>query len=295
MNNWRWFPPGPSLIGPRSRVLVSTVVLFVSQIFRPRRSYYLFPYRPHIRPTISSTELHLHKLEKAMYNACQTYVQICQSTAFFWNRRPIKHVVSVLLLFNFNSAGPTIMQYSRAGLFALLFTLIVSLVSAVPIPSTESTSSSSLSSRKISNLNGQDRPIELDAGAKNPDSLLRGRMSTLPLATKLTSRVRYRPFLLLLSSCIYLTFVWQQFPTDTDEQLVRRSKIGDKIKHAFQVYFNNFFFSESKILIICLTIESWGCNQERFPGTFVPFFFWREYDIECWLFNCLSLESRTRN
>ena len=76
--------PDPSFIGPRSRVLVSTVVLFVSQIFRPRRSYYLFPYRRHIRPTISSTELHLHKLEKAMYNACQTYVQICQSTAFFW-------------------------------------------------------------------------------------------------------------------------------------------------------------------------------------------------------------------
>ena len=130
------------------------------------------------------------------------------------------------------------MQYSRAGLFALLFTLIISLVSAFPIPESESPT---LSSRSTPNLNGQDRPIELDTGARtrNPDILLRGRMSTLPLATKLNRRVCYRPFPLLLFSCIYLTFVQQQFPTDTDEQLVPRS-FGDKIKNAYNVCLNFF-------------------------------------------------------
>ena len=105
------------------------------------------------------------------------------------NLRPIKH--GVLFLFIFQSAGPTIMQYSRAGLVALLFTLIISLVSAAPIP--ESISSSTSSPRNVSNLNGQagqDR-IQLDT-AGNSDILLKGRMSTLPLATRLNRRVRYR-------------------------------------------------------------------------------------------------------
>ena len=111
-------------------------------------------------------------------------LQICQSTAFFWI--PIKH--GILSGFIFTSAGPTIMQYySQAGLVALLFTSIISLVSAVPIP--ESIPSSTLSPRNIPNLNGQDR-IQLDA-ARNSDILLRGQVSTLPLATRLTRRVRY--------------------------------------------------------------------------------------------------------
>ena len=157
------------------------------------------------------------------------------------------------------------MQYSRAGLFALLFTLIISLVSAIPIPESISPT---LSSHSTPNLNGQDRPIELDTGARNPDILLRGRMSTLPLATKLNRRVCYRPFPLLLFSCIYLTFVQQQFLTDTDEQLVRRNKIGDRKTHASQVCFN-FLSAWYKILIIWWTKEhSRAQNQIRLPGLF---------------------------
>ena len=87
------------------------------------------------------------------------------------------------------------MQYSRAGLVALLFTLIISLVSAVPVPATESTFSSTLSSRTIPNLNGLDR-IQIDTPGI-PKILLSGRMSTLPLATKLARRVRYCPLHLL--------------------------------------------------------------------------------------------------
>ena len=161
------------------------------------------------------------------------------------------------------------MQYSRAGLFALLFTLIISLVSAFPIPESESPT---LSSRSTPNLNGQDRPIELDTGvrtqARNPNILLRGRMSTLPLATKLNRRVCYRSFPFLLSSCIYLIFVQQQFPTETDEQLVRRNKIGDKKTHASQVCFN-FLSAWYKILIIWWTKEhSRAQNQIRLSGLF---------------------------
>ena len=106
-------------------------------------------------------------------------------------------VSSFLFIFTLHSAGPTIMQYSRAAL-PLLFTLIISLVSAVPIP--ESISSSILSPRIIQNLNGQDLTIQLDTDVRKSDILLRGRPSTLPLATSITLRIRYRP----LSSCIYL-------------------------------------------------------------------------------------------
>jgi hypothetical protein len=106
------------------------------------------------------------------------------------------------------------MQYSRAGLVALLFALIISLVSAVPIPDTESIISSTLSSRSIQNLNEQDRTqLELGA-ARIPEISLRGRTTTLPRAAKLELTRR-------------------QIPIDVDEQLVRRN-IFSKIKHAFQ-------------------------------------------------------------
>ena len=94
------------------------------------------------------------------------------------------------------------MQYPRAGLVTLLFALIISLVSAVPIRvlSTESSSSPTLFAHaSIPNLNVPDRTIQLGA-IRKPENLLRGRMSTLPLATKLTRRVRLLPFPLLLAS-----------------------------------------------------------------------------------------------
>ena len=81
------------------------------------------------------------------------------------------------------------MQYSRAGLVALIFASIISLVSAVPIPSSESKFPSALSTHSIPNLSGQDPTLQLDA-ARNSENLLGGRMSTRPLAAKLTHRVR---------------------------------------------------------------------------------------------------------
>ena len=81
---------------------------------------------------------------------------------------------------------------SRAGLVALVqvFALIISLVSAVPIPATESGLSSTLPPRSNPTLNGKDH-IQLDT-AKIPEISLSGRMSTLPAATRaLTRRVRY--------------------------------------------------------------------------------------------------------
>jgi len=84
---------------------------------------------------------------------------------------------------------------SRAGLVALVFALIISLVSAVPIPATES---STLSLRD----NGLDS----------------AKISTPHAATgALTHR-----------------HVLTDTDSDDSDQLVRRSKIGDKIKHAFQ-------------------------------------------------------------
>ena len=126
------------------------------------------------------------------------------------------------------------MQYSnirsRAGLVALVFALIISLVSAVPIPATESGFSSTLSLRSTT-LDGQD--IQLDT-AKIP---LGGRMSILPAASGLTHKVRYS-----LSSYFpgaWLTFTRQNIPTNMDDELVRRS-IGSKIKAAFKVCSNLF-------------------------------------------------------
>lgn len=89
---------------------------------------------------------------------------------------------------SFQSAGPMVMSYtiirSRAGLVALLvFALIISLASAAPIPPTASGPSPTLSPRNPS----------LDGKIYSSD-----RMSTLPLAT----RVSYR--YLLLSLAYYL-------------------------------------------------------------------------------------------
>jgi gas vesicle protein len=107
------------------------------------------------------------------------------------------------------------MQYSkirsRAGLVALVFALIISLVSAVPIPATESGLSSTLSPPSNPSLNGKDH-IQLDT-ARIPEISLSGRMSTLPAATRALTR--------------------RHIPTSMDNQLVRRN-VFSKIKHAFQ-------------------------------------------------------------
>jgi hypothetical protein len=89
---------------------------------------------------------------------------------------------------------------SRAGLVALVFALIISLVSAVPIPISESRLSSTSSPRSNPSLNGQNQ-IQLDTTATEKIPL-KGRMSTLPAASRdLTRRVRYR--LSQLLACIY--------------------------------------------------------------------------------------------
>jgi hypothetical protein len=133
---------------------------------------------------------------------------------------------------------------SRAGLLALVFALIISFVSAVPIRASTGTTgsglSSTLSSRAI--LNGQDHiRVQLDTGVSFEKISLSGRMSTLPAATKaLTRRVRYRLFQLLASIYwAWLTFIQEDISTDMDDQLVRRN-IFDKIKHAFQVCLSLF-------------------------------------------------------
>ena len=126
------------------------------------------------------------------------------------------------------------MHYSRAGLVALVFALIISFVSAFPIPATESRFSSTLSPYTNPKTNGHDL-TQLDNSGISEFSFS-GRVSTLPLATRLTRRVRY-----CLSSCWHLpTPIWQQIPTDVnDRRLVRRS-IDSKIKHAFQVSLSHF-------------------------------------------------------
>ena len=74
---------------------------------------------------------------------------------------------------------------SRAGLVALFFALIISLVSAVPIPTTESGLSSTLPLRGNPSLNGQDHhDIQLDTAKIS----LSGRMSTLPAAARALTR-----------------------------------------------------------------------------------------------------------
>jgi len=97
---------------------------------------------------------------------------------------------------------------SRAGLVALVFTLIISLVAAAPIRAaySEPSSSSTLSPLQVSNpsLNGQVGISEIS---------LSGRMSTLPTATRTLTR--------------------RHISTDMDDQLVRRS-VGSKIKAAFR-------------------------------------------------------------
>lgn len=73
---------------------------------------------------------------------------------------------------------------SRAGLVALIFALIISLVSAVPIPATES----GLSSTTTPSLNGHD---QLDIAKISSN----GRVSTLPAAPRsFTRKVRYFVF-----------------------------------------------------------------------------------------------------
>ena len=131
---------------------------------------------------------------------------------------------------------------SRAGLVALVFkfALINSLVSAVPIPATESGLSATVTLPPRSNpsLNGQ-KHIRSD----NAKISLSGRMSTLPAATRaLTRGVRYCPFFQLLDSIYWaswLTFIQEHISTGMDDQLVPR-KFSSGIKHIFRVCLNLF-------------------------------------------------------
>jgi len=100
---------------------------------------------------------------------------------------------------------------SRAGLVALVFGLIISLVSAIPIPAAGSGLSSTLSPSSYPSLNGQP---EIDTATGRIS--LSGRMSTLPTATRALTRK-------------------QDISTNMDDQLVRRS-VGSKIKAAFQKF-----------------------------------------------------------
>ena len=68
---------------------------------------------------------------------------------------------------------------SPAGLVALILVLIISLVSAVPIPAAESGLSKLSTSLSPSSLNGQP-----DSEADTAKNLLIGRMSTPPIATR---------------------------------------------------------------------------------------------------------------
>ena len=81
---------------------------------------------------------------------------------------------------------------SRAGLVALILVLFISLVSAVPIPTTESGLSKLSTSLSPSSLNGQ---TEADT-AKN---LLIARMSTPPIATRDLVRYRISNYLLVFT------------------------------------------------------------------------------------------------
>jgi len=87
-----------------------------------------------------------------------------------------------------------------------VFALIISLVSAVPIPSTEFGLSSTLLRRSNGVQPGTAGIPEFSYSGPS-------RMSSLPAANTLASR---------------------ETIMDSDDQLVRRSKIGDRIKHAFQ-------------------------------------------------------------
>ena len=119
---------------------------------------------------------------------------------------------------------------SRAGLVALVFALIISLVSAVPIPTAESGLSSILSLRSNPNLNGQ---REVDTA--------RFRFSTLPTDTRAFSRrVHFYPSSYLLVSTEWLTFTQQDISPNVDDQLIRRTSVGTKIKKAFQVCLISF-------------------------------------------------------
>ena len=127
---------------------------------------------------------------------------------------------------------------SRAGLVALVFALIIPLVSAIPIPAAGYVSST-LSSSSNPSLNGLP---EVDTVNLNLKILLSGRMSTLPTATRaLARRVRYLLVFHLLAGIYWasLIFLQQDISTNMDDQLVRRS-VGSKIHAAFEVYLKSF-------------------------------------------------------
>jgi len=118
----------------------------------------------------------------------------------------------------------TIMHYSnirsRAGLVALVFVLVISLVSAIPIPAAGSKLSSTLSPSSDPSLNGLP---EVDT-AKIP---LSGRMmSTLPGANR--------------------AFARRDISTNIDDQLVRRS-VGSKIKAGFKKFGSDIKHAVTKV------------------------------------------------
>lgn len=159
------------------------------------------------------------------------------------------------------------MQYSRAGLVALLFTLTISLVSAFPVPATESIISSTLSSRTIPELNGLDH-IEIDTPGI-PKISLSGRMSTLPLATRLARRVRYTAlstYLLVLSTNLRATA-----NSGWSGGSVSASQYFRQNKARFPGIFESIFLWKAawyKILINWLTIELRPQNQIWLPGMY---------------------------
>ena len=96
-----------------------------------------------------------------------------------WSRRdlPVANPIRIRCFrsYHFSIGWSAIMQYSRAGLVVLVFSLIISFVSAVPIPATES---GLLSSRSVT-LNGDD----ITASLRIPEHSLSGRKSTHFAAT----------------------------------------------------------------------------------------------------------------
>lgn len=153
----------------------------------------------------------------------------------FWKSKTKDPEFSHFSHFFQDSAGPIFMYsdiHSRAGLAALLFALIISLVSAAPVPATGSRLSSTLSPRSVTTHQFDGSEIDY-----------RGRMSTLLLATRLALQVRCSYLLCLLD----LAYLLQEDILVDDDQLVRRASVGTKIKEAFHVRLNLFSLMLARI------------------------------------------------
>lgn len=114
---------------------------------------------------------------------------------------------------------------SRAGLVALIFfAQFFSLISAVPIPFPALPSGPS--SALMSNLDGQNL-MQLGVGRVVQKNPLHRPISALSPTTGVGC--------CFLFSSFGLSFILQNVPIDADDQLVPRSKIGDKFKAFFRV------------------------------------------------------------